>query len=103
MASTGSRAAFFGESMFSRVRDGSKLALIALVARLNAGGFRLLDTQFVTEHLARLGAVEIVARADYRRRLAAALGRPADFRRLRGGTPRAPSFSAPAPGASCRG
>jgi leucyl/phenylalanyl-tRNA--protein transferase len=74
-------AAFFGESMFSRARDGSKLALIALVARLNAGGFRLLDTQFVTEHLARLGAVEI-ARADYRRRLAAALARPADFRRL---------------------
>jgi leucyl/phenylalanyl-tRNA--protein transferase len=75
-------AAFFGESMFSRIRDGSKLALIALVARLNAGGFRLLDTQFVTDHLARLGAVEI-GRADYHRRLAAALARPADFRRLR--------------------
>ena len=44
--------AFFGESMFSRRRDTSKFALIALVARLNAGGFRLLDTQFVTDHLA---------------------------------------------------
>ena len=74
-------AAFFGESMFSRARDASKLALIALVARLNAGGFRLLDTQFVTEHLASLGAIEI-RRADYHRRLAAALARPADFRRL---------------------
>ena len=54
-------AAFFGESMFSRRRDASKLALIALVARLHSGGFRLLDTQFVTDHLARLGAVEIGA------------------------------------------
>ena len=74
-------AAFFGESMFSRARDASKLALIALVARLNAGGFRLLDTQFVTDHLASLGAIEI-SRAAYHRRLAAALARPADFRRL---------------------
>ena len=74
-------AAFFGESMFSRVRDTSKFALIALVARLNAGGFRLLDTQFVTDHLARLGAVEI-SRADYHRRLEVAVARPADFRRL---------------------
>jgi leucyl/phenylalanyl-tRNA--protein transferase len=81
-------AAFFGESMFSRVRDASKLALIALVARLNAGGYRLLDTQFVTGHLARLGAVEI-GRADYRLRLAGALARPADFRRLPGDAPRA--------------
>jgi leucyl/phenylalanyl-tRNA--protein transferase len=95
-------AAFFGESMFSRVRDGSKLALIALVARLNAGGFRLLDTQFVTEHLARLGAVEI-ARADYRRRLAAALGRPADFRRLPGDVARAELLALAAPGAAARG
>lgn len=70
--------AFFGESMFSRRRDASKLALIALVARLNAGGFRLLDTQFVTDHLLSLGAVEI-PRADYRRRLAEALSSPADF------------------------
>lgn len=74
-------AAFFGESMFSRDRDASKHALIALVARLNAGGFRLLDTQFVTEHLLSLGAVEI-PRADYRRRLAAALAVPASFRAL---------------------
>ena len=70
--------AFFGESMFSRRRDASKLALIALVARLRAGGFRLLDTQFVTPHLARLGAVEI-SRAAYHRELEAALARPANF------------------------
>ena len=70
--------AFFGESMFSRRRDASKFALIALVARLNAGGFRLLDTQFVTDHLASLGAIEI-SRAAYRRALSAALDRPARF------------------------
>lgn len=64
--------AFFGESMFSRRRDSSKFALIALVARLRAGGYQLLDTQFVTPHLARLGAVEI-SRAAYQRQLAAAL------------------------------
>jgi leucyl/phenylalanyl-tRNA--protein transferase len=73
--------AFFGESMFSRRRDTSKFALIALVARLNAGGFRLLDTQFVTDHLARLGAVEI-SRAAYHRILDAAVARPAQFRAL---------------------
>lgn len=73
--------AFFGESMFSRVRDTSKFALIALIARLNAGGFLLLDTQFVTEHLARLGAIEI-SRQDYHQRLRAAMARPADFLRL---------------------
>jgi leucyl/phenylalanyl-tRNA--protein transferase len=65
-------AAFFGESMFSRARDASKVALVHLVARLKLGGFRLLDTQFLTDHLATLGAVEI-SRAEYRRRLAAAL------------------------------
>lgn len=75
-------AAFFGESMFSTERDASKLALIALVARLRAGGFRLLDTQFVTTHLARLGAIE-VARADYLRRLDLAVNRPANFHALR--------------------
>ncbi|MBP7001097.1 leucyl/phenylalanyl-tRNA--protein transferase [Amaricoccus sp.] len=80
--------AFFGESMFSRRRDASKLALVALVARLNAGGFTLLDTQFVNDHLLSLGAVEI-ARADYRRRLAAALDRPASFRALAADTARA--------------
>ncbi|HSZ50395.1 MAG TPA: leucyl/phenylalanyl-tRNA--protein transferase [Caulobacteraceae bacterium] len=70
--------AFFGESMFSLERDASKVALVHLVARLRAGGFALLDTQFVTEHLMRLGAVEI-DRADYRRRLSIALGRRARF------------------------
>jgi leucyl/phenylalanyl-tRNA--protein transferase len=80
-------AAFFGESMFSSVRDASKFALIALVARLDAGGFRLLDTQFVTEHLARLGAVEI-GRTAYRRQLAAAVNRPADFFALPDDVPR---------------
>ena len=64
--------AFFGESMFSRERDASKVALLHLVARLRLGGFALLDTQFVTRHLARFGAVEI-PRHEYRRRLAAAL------------------------------
>ncbi|MDB5683196.1 MAG: leucyl/phenylalanyl-tRNA--protein transferase [Sphingomonas bacterium] len=52
-------AAFFGESMFSRARDASKIALAHLVARLRVGGFRLLDCQFLTPHLASLGAVEI--------------------------------------------
>ncbi len=51
--------AFFGESMFSRADDASKMALVHLVARLRLGGFGLLDTQFVTAHLARFGAVEI--------------------------------------------
>jgi leucyl/phenylalanyl-tRNA--protein transferase len=80
-------AAFFGESMFSRHRDASKFALIALVARLRAGGFRLLDTQFVTDHLARLGAVEI-GRAAYHRELDAAVNRPARFLALPAGTSR---------------
>ena len=71
-------AAFFGESMFSRATDASKVALVHLVGRLLAGGYRLLDAQFLTEHLASLGAVEI-SRAEYRRRLADAVRRPADF------------------------
>ncbi len=71
-------SAFFGESMFSRERDASKVALVELVARLRAGGFRLLDTQFVTEHLTRFGAVEI-SQAEYRRRLRAALRQEAEF------------------------
>lgn len=58
------RGAFFGESMFHTVTDASKVALVHLVARLKAGGFTLLDTQFVTEHLRRFGAVEI-RKADY--------------------------------------
>ena len=68
--------AFFGESMFSRTTDASKVALVALVARLRLGGFTLLDTQFLTTHLARFGAVEI-PKAEYKRLLAAALDVPA--------------------------
>lgn len=71
-------AAFFGESMFSRRTDGSKLALAHLVERLRRGGFQLFDTQFITPHLESLGAVEI-PRADYRRHLQMAVSSPADF------------------------
>lgn len=71
-------AAFFGESMFSRVRDASKVALAHLVARLRIGGFRLLDTQFLTTHLASVGAVQ-VPRAQYRVQLEGALSVPGDF------------------------
>lgn len=70
--------AFFGESMFSRARDASKVALIHLVARLISGGYRLLDAQFMTGHLSQFGAVEI-SRAEYQRRLARALGAAGDF------------------------
>ena len=55
--------AFFGESMFHRARDASKVALVHLVARLKAGGFTLLDTQFVTDHLKTFGAIEVSRRA----------------------------------------
>jgi len=65
-------SAFFGESMFSTTRDASKVALVHLVARMNAGGYTLLDTQFMTDHLRTLGAIEI-SRADYHKRLAKAL------------------------------
>jgi leucyl/phenylalanyl-tRNA--protein transferase len=75
--------AFFGESMFSHARDASKVALIHLTARLIVGGFRLLDAQFMTEHLAQFGAREI-GRAEYRRRLAVALKVEADFYRFAG-------------------
>jgi leucyl/phenylalanyl-tRNA--protein transferase len=68
--------AFFGESMFSFVRDASKLALVHLVARLRLGGFRLLDTQFVTSHLSQFGAEEI-PREVYKRQLAEAVDYPA--------------------------
>lgn len=71
-------AAFFGESMFHRERDCSKLALVHLVARLKAGGYRLLDTQFVTDHLRQFGAIEI-PRARYRQWLEQAIRMPADF------------------------
>jgi leucyl/phenylalanyl-tRNA---protein transferase len=73
------KGAFFGESMFSRARDASKVALTHLVARLIAGGYVLLDTQFMTEHLSQFGAVEI-SRSDYRRRLKQALKVQGDFR-----------------------
>ena len=63
---------FFGESMFSLVRDASKVALVHLVARLRLGGFTLLDTQFVTAHLSQFGALEI-PRQEYRTRLVAGL------------------------------
>ena len=76
--------AFFGESMFSTARDASKVALVHLVARLLAGGYQLLDTQFITDHLMQFGTVEI-SRADYRRRLAKALTVPGDFYGLAGG------------------
>ncbi len=72
--------AFFGESMFSIERDASKVALVHLVDRLRAGGYALLDAQFLTEHLRTLGAVEI-PKAEYRRRLEHALAAPGDFRR----------------------
>ena len=71
-------AAFFGESMFSRVTDASKVALVHLVMRLRVGGYRLLDTQFQTPHLARFGAIEI-SRARYHRLLADALRYRAAF------------------------
>jgi leucyl/phenylalanyl-tRNA--protein transferase len=64
--------AFFGESMFHHVRDASKVALVHLVARLRAGHYRLLDTQFVTDHLRRFGAIE-VPRPAYHQLLDAAL------------------------------
>jgi leucyl/phenylalanyl-tRNA---protein transferase len=80
------QGAFFGESMFSRRTDASKVALVHLVARLIAGGFTLLDAQFLTEHLAQFGAEEI-PRREYRRRLAQAMRAPADFRRLAPATP----------------
>ena len=71
-------AAFFGESMFSTQVNGSKIALVYLMHRLKAGGFTLFDVQFLTDHLASLGAVE-VSRMTYRATLAKALGRPAQF------------------------
>lgn len=74
-------AAFFGESMFSLSRDASKIALVHLVARLKLGRFKLLDAQFMTDHLAQFGAVEI-NRIDYRRRLGSAVISLADFYRL---------------------
>jgi leucyl/phenylalanyl-tRNA--protein transferase len=77
---------FFGESMFSTETDASKVALVHLVARLRLGGYRLLDTQFITAHLARFGAREI-PRADYHTLLAEAVEAPARF-------PASPDFAA---------
>ena len=71
--------AFFGESMFSRATDASKVALVHLVERLRARGFVLLDVQMQTDHLASLGVVEI-PRDEYEARLAAAVSLHADWR-----------------------
>lgn len=71
-------AAFFGESMFSRADDASKIALVHLVARLRLGGFTLLDAQFQTEHLAQFGTRE-VPRTLYKQLLAEAVEKPAAF------------------------
>jgi leucyl/phenylalanyl-tRNA--protein transferase len=70
--------AFFGESMFTRISNASKVALVALVERLRARGFVLLDTQWMTPHLARFGAVEI-PRREYLRRLRGALALKCPF------------------------
>ncbi len=83
--------AFFGESMFLRARDASKVALVHLVARLKAGRYRLLDTQFVTEHLRTFGAVE-VSRPAYHKLLDAALVGDGDFGAL--------AFDHPVPGST---
>ncbi len=77
-------AAFFGESMFSRRTDVSKMALVHLVARLRAGGYRLLDTQFITQHLTQFGAREI-PRAAYKKLLREAIAADGNFYEL-GGT-----------------
>ncbi len=70
--------AFFGESMFFRETDASKVALLALVERLRSRGYTLLDTQWLTAHLEQFGAVE-VSRADYLRRLELSLGQKCQF------------------------
>lgn len=75
-------AAFFGESMFSRQSNCSKIALVGLIARLNLGSFKLLDMQFLTPHLASLGGVEIPQKT-YHAQLEEALKRKADFYRLK--------------------
>jgi leucyl/phenylalanyl-tRNA--protein transferase len=72
------KSAFFGESMFSTERDASKIALVHLLARLIRGGFTLLDTQFVTEHLRQFGTVEL-DRVTFQAELEKALDKEADF------------------------
>jgi leucyl/phenylalanyl-tRNA--protein transferase len=76
-------AAFFGESMFSRATDASKVALVHLVARLKAGNFQLLDAQFTTPHLESLGA-RTVGRADYHALLERAIDQDAHFFKFTG-------------------
>lgn len=97
-------AAFFGESMFARARDASKVALAHLVARLRAGGYLLLDTQFLTAHLSRFGAIEI-GRDPYRALLSTAVTRGADFFALDalGDPPRSPSPPPSEPAATVSG
>jgi leucyl/phenylalanyl-tRNA--protein transferase len=75
--------AFFGESMFSRETDASKVALVHLVARLRAGGFHLLDAQFTTPHLESLGA-RTISRADYHLLLERAIDQDAEFFKFAG-------------------
>ena len=79
--------AFFGESMFHRARDASKVALVHLVARLITGGFELLDTQYVTEHLRSFGAVEISAAALSRAARQGDRGRARGFPEIAAGRP----------------
>jgi leucyl/phenylalanyl-tRNA--protein transferase len=90
--------AFFGESMFSFERDASKVALMYLVARLRYGGFSLLDTQFVTDHLRRFGAIEI-SRKSFHEILSRALQGEADFKRLPCSHPAVEIVRLAAPGA----
>ena len=106
-------AAFFGESMFSRARDASKVALAHLVARLKVGGFKLLDCQFLTDHLASLGTIE-VGRDAYVALLDSALGlgsaafpgagsSPADFFAIeRGAAPDDVAATVAGPISGCR-
>ncbi|MBN9304437.1 MAG: leucyl/phenylalanyl-tRNA--protein transferase [Devosia sp. 67-54] len=84
-------AAFFGESMFHRKTDCSKIAMAHLLGRLKAGGYRLLDTQFITDHLRTFGGIEI-AREDYELRLADALKHDADWAAIDRGGPPPPLF-----------
>jgi len=72
------KGVFFGESMFSRETDASKVALVHLAAKLSVGGYAFIDTQFITKHLSRFGAIE-VPRNEYRGLLAAALKFDSDF------------------------
>jgi leucyl/phenylalanyl-tRNA---protein transferase len=95
-------AAFFGESMFTRQRDASKVALVELVERLRAGGYRLLDTQFVTDHLRRFGALE-VSRLTYRDLLRDAIETPAIFYSDAGGVLSVTPWSEAAPGRTASG